>query len=587
MISDVQIAELADHPGLAPVLAGWHVAEWGHLYPGWTVEAAVGEFAAMVRPGVIPTTFVAFDGAGWTAAHVLGSVSLLATDDLPGFEHVGPWLASLFVVPAARGRGVGAALVDHAVAAARAMGIERLHLFTDGQERYHLAHGWRPLARAEAGGHPVTVMVRSTSPWGARRAVVTQWWRDPDTAGAYSFLRVGGRPEDRDVLAGPIHPGLWFAGEATWRAHPGTLHGAWWSGERAADRVLAESAGTGPVAVIGAGLAGLAAARRLQAAGRRTVVLEAKDEPGGRARVDHRLGGPVHLGGAWVHGDEGHPLMPFGLEGVTGVWEDTATFVPGHGIVDPAPYRNHVAELEAVIAAAARGLPDGADAPIGSVANRAVGDLARDALERRVLSTWLRGELENLYAAPVGELSLRHGHEPFRLPGRDLMLTSSLGPVIGELAAGLDLRCSTRATAVLRCGPGWQVHLADGGRVDAAQVIVTVPVGALRRGRIAFDPPLPGEVRSSIGRIGAGPVAKAFFTFDDRWWAPLVSFWIADEPPAPFELWVDVSRLSGRPTLCAFAVGEAAIAVEQFDEDALCRTADELLAASGVTPPPP
>ncbi len=55
------------------------------------------------------------------------------------------------------------------------------------------------------------------------------------------------------------------------------------------------------VAIIGAGAAGIAAARRLRAAGRRVVVLEARERAGGRAVVDHSLGVPADLGAAWLH----------------------------------------------------------------------------------------------------------------------------------------------------------------------------------------------------------------------------------------------------------------------------------------------
>ncbi len=55
------------------------------------------------------------------------------------------------------------------------------------------------------------------------------------------------------------------------------------------------------VAIIGAGAAGIAAARRLGAAGKRIIMLEARDRAGGRAAVDESLGAPADLGAAWLH----------------------------------------------------------------------------------------------------------------------------------------------------------------------------------------------------------------------------------------------------------------------------------------------
>ena len=111
-------------------------------------------------------------------------------------------------------------------------------------------------------------------------------------ATAYSYLRPGGSPADRDRLAAPLARGLVLAGEATWRDHPGMMHGAWFSGERAARRVLDGGAFRRTI-VIGAGLAGIAAARTLRAADVEVIVLEAGATVGGRVRSDTTLGRPA------------------------------------------------------------------------------------------------------------------------------------------------------------------------------------------------------------------------------------------------------------------------------------------------------
>jgi polyamine oxidase len=62
------------------------------------------------------------------------------------------------------------------------------------------------------------------------------------------------------------------------------------------------------VLVIGAGMAGLVAARLLHDSGFKVTVLEARDRLGGRTWTDGRIGAPVDLGGSWVHGVDGNPL---------------------------------------------------------------------------------------------------------------------------------------------------------------------------------------------------------------------------------------------------------------------------------------
>ena len=158
MRPEVQIDEIASCGWVAPLLGGWHAAEWGHLYEGFTAEVAAAELAAMSVPGAVPTTFVAFAGGGRSEADVLGSVSLFADDELEGFAHLTPWLGSLYVRESARGLGVGRALVDAVVAAAGRLGVPAVHLFTEGQEAYYRATGWETIARPQAHGHVVAVM---------------------------------------------------------------------------------------------------------------------------------------------------------------------------------------------------------------------------------------------------------------------------------------------------------------------------------------------------------------------------------------------------------------------------------------------
>lgn len=155
----MRIVELAEVPHLGPVLARWHANEWGHLYdPGvWDEAAAIREFEEQDVAGRVPTTYVALDEHG----DPLGSVTLAATDDLAGYEHLTPWLASLYVVPEARGRGLGSALAEHLVSEARRMGFAAVHLFTPDHAAWYAQRGWAVLALESSGDHPVTVMRRA------------------------------------------------------------------------------------------------------------------------------------------------------------------------------------------------------------------------------------------------------------------------------------------------------------------------------------------------------------------------------------------------------------------------------------------
>jgi predicted N-acetyltransferase YhbS len=148
----MQIDYLIDHPDAVPLLARWHVAEWAALYPGWTEQAAEAELRGHTGRRQIPTTLVAVEDG-----RPLGSVSLL-TADLEGHDDLSPWLASLYVVPERRGRGLGRQLVARAVEEARALAVPDLYLFTPGQEGLYRRLGWSRLRLVRHQGREVVVM---------------------------------------------------------------------------------------------------------------------------------------------------------------------------------------------------------------------------------------------------------------------------------------------------------------------------------------------------------------------------------------------------------------------------------------------
>jgi GNAT superfamily N-acetyltransferase len=386
----VELDDLARHRDVIPLLAAWHVREWQHLYPEWTVEAAIAELEATTS-GAVPHTIVAFDGRGRSAADVAGSVSIIDDDELDGFEHVRPWLASVYVRPPARRAGLGTRLVTAAVEFASGAGIDRLHLLTADECEFYARLGWRRVADADKNGRHVTVMRIDTDAHAPRRALAADWCTNPWFRCAYSYLRADGTPADRDVLAAAAAPGLMLAGEAASRDHPGTAHGAWFSGERAAREVCATAPAR--VLVVGAGLAGIAAARVARECGAAVTVLEATSRIGGRAASSRRLGGPVNVGAAWMHGTTGHPLFDvFSRRGRridADTFRDTTTFVAGRGELagaELASLQRMSGEITRRIAAATRSAACGST--VAEVLDPAIDDVAVDGVSAAVLQSW-------------------------------------------------------------------------------------------------------------------------------------------------------------------------------------------------------
>jgi predicted N-acetyltransferase YhbS len=106
----------------------------------------------------LPITFVALSDS-----QVIGTVTL-DTSDLPHFDHLTPWLASLYVLPSRRGEGIGRALVEHVVSHAQSQIISPIYLWTPGSTRLYEKCGWQFFCCDTYSGQPITLMRLVTQP---------------------------------------------------------------------------------------------------------------------------------------------------------------------------------------------------------------------------------------------------------------------------------------------------------------------------------------------------------------------------------------------------------------------------------------
>jgi predicted N-acetyltransferase YhbS len=150
---NISISRLCDAFSFAPILASAHAQEWGHLYANWNEEVALADFEMEKEGSDLPTTWVIHQTSGTP----MGSVSLVK-DDLPGHPNLNPWLASLYVFPEFRGRGLGKLLVQQVLDFLHQQKYPHAYLFTEDQVPFFSKLGFSVARPAQANGHPVTIM---------------------------------------------------------------------------------------------------------------------------------------------------------------------------------------------------------------------------------------------------------------------------------------------------------------------------------------------------------------------------------------------------------------------------------------------
>ena len=280
------------------------------------------------------------------------------------------------------------------------------------------------------------------------------------------------------------------------------------------------------VAVIGAGAAGIAAALRLQAAGLRVQVLEARGRVGGRAVTDHSLGVPADLGAAWLHFATDNPFTTLARQQGQQVLEQE----PGWG---SALLATHFAAADAAGVA-------GLDVPVSTV----VPDDEHRARFDAVM-TWAVG----MPSEQVSTLDLHRYDES----DHNWMVTEGLGTVVAGAAQGLSIALNAQVTHIDWRGPGVRIE-GSHGVLQARAVIVTLPTAVLASASAPrFTPALPAAHQQALHDLPLGVCNKVFLRFDEADLPPGMLHSIGDTNTSRTASWS--LRPAGQPLAMAYFGG--------------------------------
>ncbi|HVZ71246.1 MAG TPA: NAD(P)/FAD-dependent oxidoreductase [Polyangia bacterium] len=338
------------------------------------------------------------------------------------------------------------------------------------------------------------------------------------------------------------------------------------------------------VIILGAGVAGLAAARDLTASGVRVLVLEARDRVGGRVLTRHTPDGPVELGAEFVHGaveetlsvarDAALPLRESN--------RDAPPDEPDEDAHDDARDDGPGDFFSALDAVLARARADGPDESIQELVDRV--DLPPET--KAACLSFVRG----YHAAEPARMSVRSllkntaaderpgANRQFRFvrgyDGVVAALRGRIAPALGEVRLGVV------ATAVSWTRGRVVVATSTGEALTAPKLVVTIPLGVLKAGALPFSPRLP-EKEDALARLEMGDAERVSLAFStDEWAAPRHfgggGFLFTGEPPFP--VWW-VSRPGPIPVITGWAGGPNARALRGLDEGARVAAAITALAS--------
>lgn len=341
------------------------------------------------------------------------------------------------------------------------------------------------------------------------------------------------------------------------------------------------------VIIVGAGIAGLTAAKLLVGWGYEVGVLEADREIGGRIKTDNSLGAAFDLGAAWVHGPDGNPISKLAqsVEANTYLTDDDSyrVFDASGSVVPKAKIARYYKDLQEIF-----GRVDAAfdnDQPLIDALKKVSPGIEKDEVLQWMLSAYTEFDT----GGPLDKLSAYYFDEDEAFDGEDVVFSKGYAPILKPLAAGLDVRLNAQVDRIeYEKGEGAYVYVGD-QRFESSFVICTVPLGILQQEKIEFEPALPKKLRSSIGKIGMGNVTKLALKFDAAFWPEDIQYFgLMNEKRGRWNYFLNYRTFSSQNILVGFCFGDYAKQVEGLDDtDMLADCMDAVRTMFGDQAPEP
>lgn len=347
------------------------------------------------------------------------------------------------------------------------------------------------------------------------------------------------------------------------------------------------------IIIIGAGISGLAAANHLRKQGFEVKILEGRERAGGRICVDNSWGIPLARGAHWIHGAENNPMLalaqqfsspalPFANNKYY-IFSDNGQRIPKEAIA------NFDREFDqALVQAKNYALNAAHDC---SLAKALAPFWPSEA--RHKFHAALSAKALNFFEGYMGEccekLSARYWDLGGSLHEENFIVADGFSNIINGLTKFCDIEFNT-CVKEIHYGSKKIELVTNRKNYTADKVIVTVPLGVLKKNVIQFNPSLPAIKQQAISAIGMGLFDIIGLRFPTAFWPKDCSFsFIDDAHEHPTcNIYVNMEPFLQKPILYGYVGGATARAMEKLSlEDVSKRVMQTLGSAFGANIPDP
>nr|WP_143780228.1 NAD(P)/FAD-dependent oxidoreductase [Leptolyngbya sp. 'hensonii'] len=336
------------------------------------------------------------------------------------------------------------------------------------------------------------------------------------------------------------------------------------------------------VLVVGAGVAGLAAAKTLVQNGYDVSVIEARDRIGGRVWTHSKWGdAPMDLGASWIHGIQGNPLADIAstLKArtvMTRYDRDITYKTTGEVLNDEEELR--IEKLQKKILRVLRKAQNyDPDQSVQKAVETGLRWANLSSEERKLVGFILNNLLEQEYGGSTAELSAQWFDAADEFGGGDVLFVDGYGAIAEYLARDLPITLGQQVRSV-QINSGKVTVSTDKATYSGDRVIITLPLGVLKTGQITFSPALPENMRQAISALGMGVLNKCYLRFPRVFW-PSEFDWLEYIPVqhGQWVEWVSFARPTKLPILLGFNAADFGREVESWTNEDIVAGAMETL----------
>ena len=308
------------------------------------------------------------------------------------------------------------------------------------------------------------------------------------------------------------------------------------------------------------------------------TVLEARDRIGGRVWTSTRWADvPVDMGASWIHGMTGNPMTALArninAKIIPTNYESSITYDTDGRRLSGQKAKKLDSIREQLISAIQRVQDTDDDLSFSQVAKHLNLSDANTTETKAYLNFVLNGTFEHEFAGSCDDLSALWFDNGEAFPGDDALFANGYHVIADHLADGLTIELSQVVEKIRRDASG--VRVASQDKVYVADLaLVTLPLGVLQKGAIAFEPDLSKSKQSAIQALGMGVLNKCYLKFPHAFWPTDVDWleYIA-EHHGEWTEWVSFMRTVNKPVLLGFNAAKRGEEIESLSDQAIVDSA--------------